>query len=464
MPVCPCAASRVGEGGQAHENRSASAMAAVSKALSSIHFKTIKNNNIAFEASHAFRTELSEPSYLLPEEVRLGNFAVEGSLTEQALVERFSESLGKLSGAAKGRNLCPFWHGVMVLDKKREDESTEDYKNRIEKSLLNWQKEFELKTETKVLAINVHLDEGHFHADYEMPVYNAHAHVFVDRVITEKVVLWGKERERNRLYSPGRKEMSEIQDLTAEAMSMTRGETLTDRNGRRGRKHIKSGDYRQLKQSEQHLQFELSDTKTKLQESLIRENNNLIRGFLKGAKPKGIKPSDWSAVKNLKQDLPLMQKICGLIEQDALDANDLVSLLRSQRWHELDELVLLRPELASVCQGDFGGDGLAPHLQEGYTYPPLKRWSVDDRDLYLLPERVDGKRLAFEDHGDRISVKIESDEVLQKALALAAKKWPDGITIRGSDEFIQRCEQICMDAGIKVLDSSSNYEHDSPRF
>lgn len=462
MPVCPREASLLGEGGQAHENRSTRLAVTT---LSSIHFKTVKNNNIAFEASHAFRTELSEPSYLLPEEVRLGNFSVKGSLTEKELVERFSVSLGKLSGAAKARNLCPFWHGVMVLDKKREDESTEDYKNRIEKSLLNWRKEFELKTETKVLSINVHLDEGHFHADHEMPVYNAHAHVFVDRVITEKVVLWGKERERNRLYSPGRKEMSEIQDLTAEAMSMTRGESLTDRNGKRGRKHIKSGDYRNLKQSEQHLQFELSDTKTKLQESLIRENNNLIRGFLKGAKPKGIKPSDWSAVKNLKQDLPLMQKICGLIEQDALDANDLVSLLRSQRWHELDELVLLRPELArSACLGDFGGDGLAPHLQEGYTYPPLRRWSVDDRDLYLLPERVDGKRLAFEDHGDRISVKIESDEVLQKALALAARKWPDGITIRGSDEFIQRCEQICANAGIKVLASSSNYEHDNSRF
>lgn len=430
-------------------------------ALSSIHFKTVANNNIAFEASHAFRTELSEPSYLLPEDVRLGNFEVKGSLTEKELVERFSVSLGKLSGAAKARNLCPFWHGVMVLDKKREDESTEDYKDRIEKSLLNWRKEFELKTETKVLSINVHLDEGHFHADHEMPVYNAHAHVFVDRVITEKVVLWGRERERNRLYSPGRKEMSEIQDLTAEAMSMTRGETLTDRNGRRGRKHIKSGDYRQLKQSEQHLQFELSDTKTKLQESLIRENNNLIRGFLKGAKPKGIKPSDWSAVKNLKQDIPLMQKICGLIEQDALDANDLLHVLRGGDPEQLQERVQLRSEASkAVLPGAVIG-GASNHLAPGATVQPLRRWLVDGQDLFLLPQR-DPQRgsLAFKDDGDKLLIRIETDEVLKAALVVAAAKWPDGVTFSGPAEFVRRCEYLAEEMGVKVMnrDAGSSYE------
>lgn len=463
MPVCPCLASQLGEGGQAHENRAGGVMANVSKALSSIHFENVKNNNIAFEASHAFRTELSEPSYLLPEEVRLGNFTVKGSLTEDGIVEKFAESLGKLSGAAKERKSCPFWHGVMVIDKKKENESLIDYKERIEKNLIEWREAFEKKTGTKVVSINVHLDEGHFHAESDIPKYNAHAHVFVDRLITEKVVLWGKERERNRLYSPGRKEMSEIQDLTAEYMNMTRGETLADREGRRGRRHIKSGDYRNLKKSEEHLTFELVDTKNKLQESLIRESYNLIRGFLIGSKLAN--QQDYSLLKSIKENQMLLDKITQLIEKNKLEAADLLSVLRSQRWHELDELVLLRPELArSACLGDFGGDGLAPHLQEGYTYPPLKRWSVDDRDLYLLPERVDGKRLAFEDHGDRISVKIESDQVLVKALALAAKKWPQGITIRGSDAFVQRCEQICADAGIKVLDSSSKYEHDSPRF
>ena len=53
----------------------------------SINFQPV--SRVEFAASHAHRTELHEPAYLLPKQHRLANFTVSGSVSEVELVERF---------------------------------------------------------------------------------------------------------------------------------------------------------------------------------------------------------------------------------------------------------------------------------------------------------------------------------------------------------------------------------------
>lgn len=54
----------------------------------SINFQPV--SRIEFAASHAHRTELHEPGYLLPKQHRLPNFTVDGSVSEALLVKRGS--------------------------------------------------------------------------------------------------------------------------------------------------------------------------------------------------------------------------------------------------------------------------------------------------------------------------------------------------------------------------------------
>ena len=79
----------------------------------SINFQPV--SRIEFAASHAHRTELHEPAYLLPKQHRLANFTVSGSVSEAELVERFHAKKMVMSGQGRARASSPFWEGVMVL-------------------------------------------------------------------------------------------------------------------------------------------------------------------------------------------------------------------------------------------------------------------------------------------------------------------------------------------------------------
>ena len=82
---------------------------------------------------------------------------------------------------------------------------------------------------------------------------------------------------------------------------------------------------------------------------------------------------------------------------------------------------------------------------------PLKQWARENEDLYLLPEKnAEGRRLAFVDQGDKISVNMSRDyDVVFNAMKLSAAKWPEGFEIFGSPEFVRLAEQACADLGIE---------------
>ena len=67
----------------------------------SINFQPV--SRIEFAASHAHRTELHEPAYLLPKQHRLANFTVSGSVSEAELVERFHAKNGDVRSRSRAR-------------------------------------------------------------------------------------------------------------------------------------------------------------------------------------------------------------------------------------------------------------------------------------------------------------------------------------------------------------------------
>ena len=189
---------------------------------SSIHF--VQVTNIQFAVSHSERTELSEPGYLLPEEHRLPNVVVDGSLSEDDLAALFIQKKEGMSGQAKARGSSPFWEGVVVLPNTDAKEQSAN--------LLEWKKEYEKATGHQVLHLSIHLDEGYLDATGH-PQYNPHAHVIISRM-----------NEKNRVIELGRKQLAEVQDLTAEILQMERGSTLAERGGKRGRAHIGHKEFR----------------------------------------------------------------------------------------------------------------------------------------------------------------------------------------------------------------------------
>ncbi len=191
---------------------------------SSIHFKPVEN--VRFAVSHSERTDLSAPSYLLPKEHQLDNIVVAGSLSEDELAALFIQQKERMSRQAKTAKASPFFEGVAVL---KNTDGIEQSAN-----LLQWKKAYEQATGHAVLHMSIHLDEGFIDETGE-PKYNPHAHVIVSRM-----------DEKNRVIHLGRKQLSQVQDLTAETLQMGRGETLEERGGRRGRKHIPHAEFRKL--------------------------------------------------------------------------------------------------------------------------------------------------------------------------------------------------------------------------
>ena len=191
---------------------------------SSIHFAPV--TNIKFAVSHSERTELSEPGYLLPKEHQLPNIVVDGSLSEADLTALFIKQKEGMTGQAKARGSSPFWEGVVVL-KNTDGQEQSEY-------LKAWKLAYELATGHQVLHMSIHLDEGYIDKAGAVH-YNPHAHVIVSRM-----------NEKNRVIELKRKQLGEVQDLTAEILQMERGSTLEERGGKRGRKHIPHGQFRDI--------------------------------------------------------------------------------------------------------------------------------------------------------------------------------------------------------------------------
>ena len=230
---------------------------------SSIHFAPV--TNIKFAVSHSERTELSEPGYLLPKEHQLPNILVDGSLSENELAELFIKQKECMTGQAKARGSSPFWEGVVVLKNTDGEEQS--------KKLQAWKVAYENATGHKVLHMTIHLDEGYLDKNGK-PHYNPHAHVIISRT-----------NEKNRIIQLKRKQLGEVQDLTAEILQMDRGSTLKERGGKRGRVHIGHKEFR-IMANEARLDLEKGNNQKDFYINLLDYKNqqeNLNREKIKEA-------------------------------------------------------------------------------------------------------------------------------------------------------------------------------------
>ncbi len=230
---------------------------------SSIHFKPVEN--VRFAISHSERTDLSEPGYLLPKEHQIPNVVVDGSISENDLSALFIQQKEGMSRQAKTAGASPFWEGVVVLPNTDSKEQSAN--------LMEWKKAYEQATGHRVLHISIHLDEGYVDATGN-PQYNPHAHVIVSRMDS-----------KNKVINLNRKQLAEVQDITAENLKMERGSTLAERGGRRGRAHIGHKEFR-LMADEARLDLEIESNKKNFYGNLLDYKNqqeNLNREKIKEA-------------------------------------------------------------------------------------------------------------------------------------------------------------------------------------
>lgn len=183
-------------------------------------------------ASHAHNTrewsaDHPEPGYLLPEEHRRGAWRViaEGDPREVHAAKLALASAKAKSLAATG-NYAPVWEGVLNLPHPGEEHRDQGMYGDMVK---HFARRYERITGHRVIAADVHLDEGRIENGH--PVYNGHAHIAVDRT-----------DEHGRPIQLNKTQLRQVQDLAATVTGLERG---TDARETR-RKHLPHQHYRAL--------------------------------------------------------------------------------------------------------------------------------------------------------------------------------------------------------------------------
>lgn len=453
--------------------------------ISGITFK--RCDNPRFSVSHSERTELSQPSYLLPPEKRLPNVVLYGLGKEDEIASIYERRMANLSRQAKAAKATPFLEGVFVLP---EYDGSPDYKERTGKFCLEFIAAFEEETGCKVLHSAMHFDEGYVDAQGKAHL-NTHAHILVDKTNSD-----------GKMWKPGPKGLAKIQTLLAEKLHMKRGKTIYERNGAPSRKHIPHGIYREIKESERELlndalneaseinqkkiegalefkeiifknktdsiikrvqlssELEIRKLKTEVENNELKYAYGVIRAFLKGT---GLaKQNDYQLLKKKYEDKrPVIISWAKHIEDnEKVDAEMLLWLLRG---HEKSLLLERRTPSAGCLSGGSTDLEEVPDFDEiKNIVAPMQRWHREDVDLYLLPEKnAEGRRLAFEDKGLVIDVKLDGDRAaIAAALHLAELKWSSGVVVEGTPEFMQLVREVAQEENLGRLLADPDGEAD----
>lgn len=417
---------------------------------SGVTFKNV--SNVRFAVSHDERTDLLDAEYLLPRQYRLGNRVITGSMSENQMASLQIARNANMSSQAKAKGAAVFWEGVAVLP-AISGGPADDYLNQNENNLRELARKMEKQYGIKVLHMSIHLDEGKYFEETGNIHYNPHAHIILDRSLSN-----------GKLWTPKKSELAGFQTMAAECLQMKRGLTVYERGGAPSRKNIDHRTYRAMhEKSEKTLDFENRLKAAEAENAALRDknaavNNNLtaieekrlydvFRAFLKGTGK--AKQSDYQALKKLfNEDRPNFNALCEIINiSENPDSEEIFWRLRDG---DRDLLQEVKGKKSGTIAAKSGGPG--PHLNDDLVIHPLIRWNPNGEDLYLLPERDNERgRLAFRDLGDRIDVRLDDDKTIFSALLLARHKWPDGpISVDGNAEFVNRCMQLANQHGIIV--------------
>lgn len=295
--------------------------------ISGLTFKPVRNARFAL--GHASRSWPKEPRYLLPAPHRLPNQLVYEAVPEPVAVALFAKRKAARSRQAKAAKASPFLEGVMVLPTV----TSSDYADQMADRLQAWRVAFEAATGCKVLHISMHLDEGYIDKAGKVR-RNPHAHVITDRVLST-----------GKMWQPDRRELAEVQTLTAKALGMQRGQTHQDRKGAPARRHIPHQVYRRMMQAaapapqvpepvstpaleaqNRALRASLEVVKASASTSTRKAAYGALRAFLKGS---GVATqASYQALKALHlSGSPLVMQWSAALDADQLTPSGLLAAL-----------------------------------------------------------------------------------------------------------------------------------------
>jgi hypothetical protein len=194
----------------------------------SFHLKPVRSPAAA--EAHNTRTWSAEhqaPRYILPEAHRLGAWR---EIAAGDVQDIFHQKMRLASGKARSmREYSPLWEGVLNLDHPTGDAAAD--RERYAHQVRRFAEGYEAITGHRVIAADIHLDEGRIDPLRGQPLYNAHAHVVVDRT---------DDRGRPIRLTPA--QLRQVQDLAAEATGLERGEDARETR----RRHVDHSTYRAL--------------------------------------------------------------------------------------------------------------------------------------------------------------------------------------------------------------------------
>lgn len=203
-------------------------------AISSINFAKSSGGSFA----HNDRTE-KEPVYLLPVEHRLENECDRSALEAQKMLEDLFENAKENYQKTYGQKFQTkfenvHWEAVINLNKEHTIKDVERLVREIEK-----------ETGFTAVQISIHRDEGRINEKTDHPIYNLHAHVNFftldpetgqqlyrrsisnserEKIRKEHNIPDGEKIPRHLTGVMDKTKLSKLQDITAEALGMERGE------------------------------------------------------------------------------------------------------------------------------------------------------------------------------------------------------------------------------------------------
>lgn len=244
-------------------------------AISSINFAKSSGGSFA----HNDRTE-KEPVYLLPVEHRLKNECDRSALEAQKMLEDLFENAKENYQKTYGQKFQTkfenaHWEAVINLNKEHTIKDVERLVREIEK-----------ETGFTAVQIAIHRDEGRINEKTGHPIYNLHAHVNFftldpetgqqlyrrsisnserEKIRKEHDIPDGEKIPRHLTGVMDKTKLSKLQDITAEALGMERGE--------RGSKKVRLGhkQYRATEQEKEKLLEQIDE--------LQKENTELHYNF-----------------------------------------------------------------------------------------------------------------------------------------------------------------------------------------
>ena len=241
--------------------------------------------------------------------------------TGRAMQEKDVEYKDKNGKTRVRKGSSPIREGVVNIKPDTKMEDLLNYVNRVHE---RWG--------IKAIQIHMHRDEGHYENPEDKSTWkpNLHAHIIWDWI----------DHQTGKSYKLKAEDMSQIQDMVAEALEMERGKRKEDT----GAEHLERNDFILANQRKQSA--ELDNEIAEKRDRLNTENGNAIVSGVANLFGKGKYADMEKENKRLKEELPKQKAAMQRQYQKALDA---------ERNHHTQQLAEKDKQIEDL-QGKYKGE------------------------------------------------------------------------------------------------------------